>query len=189
MAGLVAAVSFGLILVACQPSSREPVEGVQEVVPTFDAVSASADAGDFSFELRAQTPAVQDTPFAVGAVLLYQGPKEFVVVGTTAGDPAFWELAQQNGSLLVQGPNPSVCQQVVFQKGKPYWLPYLKGASWDPSDPNAPFYESFTRSPEFSLPAGEWTVRAIFDMTLGGCNGQLTIDRTLELQISVAPGR
>jgi hypothetical protein len=176
-----------LFVIGCGTPRWSPVPPIQEVAPSFEAITLPRELGDFTFELRVQEPAVALEPIQIGGILEYLGPDQTVLTYIAGGlAPVSWELRQLDGSLVITSPNPGSCGSRTFERGREYWLPYLKGAAYDPRGPEAEFYRQFLSTPDLRLPEGEWEVAAKLELALGECVGE-RIESTFTLPLSVAP--
>jgi hypothetical protein len=163
---------WALFVWGCAAPNPPRQEPIQDVVPSFNAQSVTGTSRDFALELRVQEPVVEDTPILIGAILEYRGAAEAVQTWIAGGKaPIYWELRQRDGPLTIAGPLPGSCGQAAFERDRTYWLPYVKGAAFDPNGPQAEFYRRFLSTADLFLPAGEWEVVAKLDMALGTCTG------------------
>lgn len=177
-----------LLVAACASEPTNAPEPVQTVVPSFAARSATAIAGDFTLEVRVQEPAVGNQPLQIGAVLTYRGQAPTVRTYTAGGiAPVLWELRGFDGTLVIHGPVPGSCGEFLFERNREYWIPYVKGAAYDPNGRDAEFFKRFLSGPDLLLPVGTWEAVAKLDLAIGDCTGP-RVETTVHVPFEVGAG-
>ena len=159
-AGLAMAVA--LLVVACSSE------------PSPDPSPPTVIAQDQGFVL---VMAVPTDHFAEGqaidlrTTLTWTGPAPTATIwGSGMGPVGFLyeELTGRKRSL--GGVMTGDCAQHLYDRGVVARIPISKNVAWSADDPDAAFYQEFSRDPLLRLPAGRWRITAELDGMLAPCD-------------------
>jgi len=144
--------------------------------PSPDATPPTAVAQGQGFVL---TMAVPTDHFAVGqaidvrTTLAWTGPAPNVTIWGSGMSPVGFLFEELTGShRKIGGLMISNCSNHSYARGVATPIPLAKTAAWSGDDPDAAFFQEFTKNPLLPLPAGRWRIIA----DLGGYLAQCAMD-------------
>jgi len=144
--------------------------------PSPDATPPTAVAQGQGFVL---TMAVPTDHFAVGqaidvrTTLAWTGPAPNVTIWGSGMSPVGFLFEELTGRhRKIGGLMTADCSQHSYVRGVATPIPLAKTAAWSGDDPDAAFFQEFTKDPLLHLPAGRWRITA----DLGGYLAQCAMD-------------
>ncbi len=135
------------------------------------AIGARVVAEGFVLDLRlpADTFAPTDA-IPVTTTLTWTGaPGAGRIWGSGSGPISFTFNEVGGASRAMGGVMTADCTMTEFAPGVATVIPLGKGAAWTADDPNAVFYEAWSKDPVLHLPIGHWQVRASVGGFLAPC--------------------
>lgn len=178
---------LGLAVVLLAACSMPPAPSLPATLPPDPDLVVATDS-DGPFELTLGIGGMQYAerePIEAWGRVIYAGPEPAVQIAVSGGGLVTFTGRQLDGRLRVGGISPMSCQQLVIDRGVPIDEPIDKGATWPETDPDAAFYQAWTRDPVYWLPKGTWEISAIADFALGDCSGprrRLSAQLTIEIR-------
>jgi hypothetical protein len=153
-----------------------------EVIPTAPtgplldgtALTGTSDDGRFRLTIHADQDRYRaGQELEVAASLAFLGVEPEVTVSGSGTGLVVFGVERDQPPIRIDPAGTSDCRPSQLRRDAPMEVSFFKTGGYDPSEPLAPFYESYLFPRELRLAAGAWTISAIASFNEGSdCTGR-----------------
>jgi hypothetical protein len=163
------AAALCLVVVGCSGTTSTPAPTPSPTAPTPARASDTQGRYRLDFELPQTDWHTTDSITGLATLsLVGTGSADFGM----SGSGIVFSFDEVSGDRHVHWVMAASCMFGRLDAGRPITSPIKKSGGWDGDSPAAEFTRSFLQDPLVHLPAGDWTITAVADVSEGTmCSG------------------